>query len=83
MQLRCRKDRAKLLHGIALEQTTRTSLRGVFFQTALGLRMLRLPDRAFPGSGASSPPVDRTIRSKAVGSCLKNDLGQIEPSFLR
>ena len=72
MQLRCRKDRAKLLHGIALEQTTRTSLRGVFFQTPPRLRMLRLPDRTLPGSGASGPPAHRTIRSQAVGSCLNN-----------
>jgi len=73
MQLRSMKDRAKLLHGIALEQTTRTTLRGVFIQTALRLRMLRLPNRALPGSGASGPPAHRTIGSKAVGSYLNNE----------
>jgi hypothetical protein len=73
MQLRCMKDRARIPHGIALEQTTRTTLRGVFIQTALRLRMLRLPNRTLPGSAASSPLADRTIRSKAVGSCLKNE----------
>ena len=76
MQLRCMKDRARIPHGIALEQTTRTTLRGVFIQTALRLRMLRLlrlPNRPVPGSAASGPPADRTIRSKAVGSCLNNE----------
>jgi len=70
MQLRSMKDRARLPHGIAVKETTRTTRRGVFIQTAHRLWMLRLPSRTFPGTTVSGPPAHRTIRSKAVGSCL-------------
>jgi hypothetical protein len=72
MQLRCLKDRARLLDGIAPEQTARTTLRGVFIETALRLRVLRLSNRPLPGSAAGGPPSPRATRAKAVGSYLNS-----------
>jgi hypothetical protein len=65
--------------GITFEQTTRTTLRGVFIQAALRLRLLRLSRCTLPGPAAGRAACGRAIHSKAIDPGLNHELTQMDP----
>jgi hypothetical protein len=70
IRLRPMRDRATFSHGIAREQKTWLTLRGVFVEGTLRLWLLRLPNRPFPRPAPGRLPARRAIHSQATSSCL-------------
>jgi hypothetical protein len=64
------RDRATFSHGIAREEKTWITLRGVFVEGALGLWLLRLPNRPFARPAPGRLPARRAIHSQATSSFL-------------